>query len=82
MADKIDMDGLDLGDDIDNIAVRGIGGMRVSGVCRQLSYVRQTKPYEIFLDIGTNDLRDPKNYPVQLVKQTHSQYNFIMFAAL
>ena len=34
---KVNRDGLDLGDGIDNITVRGIGGMRVSGVYRQLS---------------------------------------------
>ena len=68
VADKINKDGLDLGDDIDNITVRGIGGTRVSGVYRQLSYVRRIKPYVIFLDIGTNDLSDPQKDPVQLAR--------------
>ena len=60
VADNIDQDGLDLGDDIDHIAVQCIGGPRVSGVYRQLSYVRRIKPYVIFLDIGTNDPSDPQ----------------------
>ena len=60
---------LDLGDDIDNIAVRGTGGMRVSGVYRQLSYVRRIKPYVIFLNIWTNDLSDPQKDPVQLARE-------------
>ena len=38
-----DKDGLGLGDEIDNVEVRDIGGMRVSGVYRQLSYVRRIK---------------------------------------
>ena len=69
VGDKINKDGLDLGDDIDNIAVRGIGGVRVSGVCRLLSYVRRIKPYVNFLDIGTNDLSDPQKDPVQLARE-------------
>ena len=69
VADKIDKDSLDLGGDIDNIAVRGFGGMRVSGVYRQLSYVRRIKPYVIFLDIGTNDLSDPQKDPVELARE-------------
>ena len=52
VADKINRDGLDLGDDTDNITVLGIGGMRVSGVYRQLSYVRRIKPCVIYLDIS------------------------------
>ena len=68
-ADKIDKDGLDLGDDINNVALRGIGGMRVSGVYRQLSYVRRINPRVIFLDIGTNDFSDPQKDPVQLARE-------------
>ena len=68
VADKINRDGLDLAGNIDNITVRGIGGMRVSGVYRQLSYVRRIKPCVIFLDIGTNDLSDPLKDPVQLAR--------------
>ena len=63
VADKIDKDGLDLGDEKDNVQVRGIGGMWVSGIYRQLSYVRRIKPYVISLDIGTNDLSEPQKDP-------------------
>ena len=64
VADKIDKDGLDLGGGMNHTEVRGIGGIRVSGVYRQLVYVRRTKPCTI-LDIETNDLSDPEKDPVE-----------------
>ena len=69
VAKTIDNNSLDLGDDVDPIAVRGFGGMPVSGVYRQLSYVRRIKPCVIFLDIETNDLSDPQKVPVQLARE-------------
>ena len=61
VAKTIDNNSLDLGDDVDPIAV--------SGVYRQLSYVRRIKPCVIFLDIETNDLSDPQKVPVQLARE-------------
>ena len=59
----------DLDGGMNHTEVRGNGGIRISGVYRQLTYVRRTKPCTIFLDIGTNDLRDPEKHSVQLARE-------------